>query len=38
MSRDEADMLLNGYRQEENIFGMLKDDRKGVEEKALKDW
>lgn len=38
MSTKEADMLLKGYRQEENAAGMLKDDRKGVKEKVLKDW
>ncbi|MDD5477474.1 MAG: hypothetical protein PHG87_04635 [Candidatus Omnitrophica bacterium] len=38
MSKEEANMLLEGYRQEENTSGMLKDDRKGVEEKVLKDW
>ena len=38
MSREEANMLLEGYRQEENTAGMLKDDRKGTEERVLKDW
>jgi len=38
MSKEEASMLLEGYRQEENAAGMLKDDRKGTEEKVLKDW
>ncbi|MDP3042706.1 MAG: hypothetical protein Q8N62_08320 [Candidatus Omnitrophota bacterium] len=38
MSKEEANMLLEGYRQEENTTGMLKDDRKGTEEKVLKDW
>ncbi|MBU4252559.1 MAG: tetratricopeptide repeat protein [Candidatus Omnitrophica bacterium] len=38
MSKEEANMLLEGYRQEENATGMLKDDRKGTEEKVLKDW
>jgi Ca-activated chloride channel family protein len=38
MSKEEANMLLEGYRQEEHAAGMLKDDRKGVEEKVLKDW
>jgi len=38
MSKEEANMLLEGYRQEENTAGRLKDDRKGAEEKVLKDW
>ena len=38
MSKEEASMLLEGYRQEENAAGMLKDDRKGTEEKVSKDW
>ncbi|MDP2768039.1 MAG: hypothetical protein Q8O41_11445 [Candidatus Methanoperedens sp.] len=38
MSKEEANMLLEGCRQEENTAGMLKDDRKGTEEKVLKDW
>jgi tetratricopeptide (TPR) repeat protein len=38
MSKEEAKMLLEGYRQEENASGMLKDDRKGGEGKVLKDW
>jgi Ca-activated chloride channel homolog len=38
MSKEEANMLLEGYRQEENTAGMLRDDQKGAEEKVLKDW
>lgn len=38
MSEEEANMLLEGHRQEENTIGSLKDDRKGAEEKVLKDW
>lgn len=38
MSKEEANMLLEGYRQEENAAGMLQDKRKGTEEKVLKDW
>ena len=38
MSKKEAEMLLEGYRQGENTAGMLRDDRKGREEKVLKDW
>ncbi|MFH1191392.1 MAG: hypothetical protein V1670_04275 [Candidatus Omnitrophota bacterium] len=38
MSEEEANMLLEAYRQEENATGMLKDDRKGTEVKVLKDW
>ncbi|MCX5698422.1 MAG: tetratricopeptide repeat protein [Candidatus Omnitrophica bacterium] len=38
MSKEEANILLEGYRQEDNTNGMLKDDRKGTEEKVLKDW
>ncbi len=38
ISKEEANILLEGYRQEENAAGILKDDRKGVEENVLKDW
>jgi len=38
MSKEEANMLLEGYRQEENANAMLKDDRKGTQEKVLRDW
>jgi len=38
MSKEEAEMILEGYRQEENNSGMLKDDRRGQEERVLKDW
>ena len=38
MSEEEVNMLLEGYRQEENNVGMLRDNRKGVQEKVLKDW
>jgi len=38
MSKEEANMLLEGYRQEENVAGKLQDERKGTEEKVLKDW
>jgi Ca-activated chloride channel family protein len=38
MSKEEADMLLEGYRQQETAAGMLRDKRKGAEEQVLKDW
>ena len=38
MSKEEANMLLEGYRQEENNAGLLKDDHKSAEERVLKDW
>ena len=38
MSSAQANMLLEGYQQEENATGRLRDDRKGTEEKVQKDW
>ena len=38
MSEQEANMLLEGYRQEENSAGKLEDKKKGFSEEVLKDW
>lgn len=38
MSKEEASMLLEGYRQEEDAGGMLQDKQQGTEDKVLKDW
>ncbi|MDD2703414.1 MAG: tetratricopeptide repeat protein [Candidatus Omnitrophica bacterium] len=38
MSQEEANMLLEGYRQEENSSGKLEDTRKGAVGRVLKDW
>ncbi|MDD5409170.1 MAG: tetratricopeptide repeat protein [Candidatus Omnitrophica bacterium] len=38
MSEREANMLLEGQRQEENSAGKLEDSRKGSSEEVLKDW
>ncbi|MDD5129038.1 MAG: tetratricopeptide repeat protein [Candidatus Omnitrophica bacterium] len=38
MSEKEADMLLEGYGQEENSAGKLEDRKKGFSGEVLKDW
>ena len=38
MSKDEAKMLLEGYKQEERGMGKLNDEHKSEEEPVLKDW
>jgi tetratricopeptide (TPR) repeat protein len=38
MSKEEANMLLEGYRQEENSSGKLEDTRRGTVGKVVKDW
>jgi len=38
MSQQEANMLLEGYRGEENNFGKLDDQRRGRVGEAEKDW
>jgi len=38
MSEQEANMLLEGYRQEENSAGKLEDRKRGFSGDVLKDW
>ncbi|MBU0547205.1 MAG: tetratricopeptide repeat protein [Candidatus Omnitrophica bacterium] len=38
MSEREANMLLEGYRQEENSSGKLEDQKRGFSGNVLKDW
>jgi len=38
MSEQEASMLLEGYRQEENSTGKLEDKKRGFAGDVLKDW
>lgn len=38
MSAEQAKMLLEGYRQEENQQGRLQDTRKGRQQEVSKDW
>ncbi len=38
MSKDEANMLLDGYRQEERMFGTIDDAHKSNSEQVAKDW
>lgn len=38
MSQQEANMLLEGYRQEENSAGKLEDKKRGFSGEVLKDW
>jgi hypothetical protein len=38
MSEQEANMLLEGYRQEESSAGKLEDRKRGFSGEVLKDW
>lgn len=38
MSKEEASILLEGYRQEENALGEVKEKRKARPSEVLKDW
>jgi len=38
MSDEEARMLLDGYRQEERMFGTIDDTHKSQSDKVAKDW
>ena len=38
MSEQEARMLLDGYRQEERMFGTIDDTHKSRLERVQKDW
>jgi tetratricopeptide (TPR) repeat protein len=38
MSQEEANMILEGYRQEEDSSGKLEDTKRGTVGRVLKDW
>ena len=38
MSEQEARMLLEGQRQDENLGGQIRDTQKGGQEEVEKDW
>ncbi len=38
VSESEAKLLLEGYRNEENVFGKLNDLRQGSSDEPVKDW
>ena len=38
MSKEEANVLLEGFRQEDNMFGNIKDTRQGRIPEVSKDW
>ena len=38
MSKEEAGMLLEGYRQQEDTLGKIRDKEKGYSAPVLKDW